>query len=105
MRNLIFVAAAFTAIGTFPAAAGCGMMGQAAATGSTEAAPAASAMMCGGSSTAAPQSTPTEQGQSAPAAGGCPCCAKMASMKMPEPTGGQSMPGMDMHTAPPINNQ
>lgn len=102
MRNLVFAAAAFTAIGTFPAAAaGCGMMEQAAAPDMSQAAPAAEGMMCGKSAEAAPQSTP---GQSAEGAGGCPCCAKMASMKMPE-TKGDAMPGMDMPATPPANGQ
>jgi len=102
MKNLMFAAAAFTTIGIFPAAAaGCGMMEQAAAPGMSEAAPAAEGMMCGKSATAAPQSTP---GQSAESAGGCPCCAKMASMKMPE-TKGDAMPGMDMPLTPPTNGQ
>ena len=102
MRNLIFVAAAFTAIGTFPAAAaGCGMMEQAAATGSSQDAPAASGMMCGAATAAAPQSTPTQSPQ---AAGGCACCAKMASMKTPDATGG-SMPGMDMPATTPVPGQ
>ena len=102
MRNLVFAAAAFTAIGTFPAAAaGCGMMEQAAAPGMSQSAPASEGMMCGKPATAAPQSAP---GQSAEAAGGCPCCAKMASMKMPEPKG-EAMPGMDMPATPPAGGR
>ncbi|WP_158874201.1 hypothetical protein [Antarcticirhabdus aurantiaca] len=108
MRNLVFAAAAFTAIGTFPAAAaGCGMMEQASATGTAQATSAADGMMCGGASkAAASQSMPgqTTPGQSADAAGGCPCCAKMASMKMPEPKDG-AMPGMEMPASPPASGQ
>jgi hypothetical protein len=101
MRNLIF-AAAFAAIGTFPAAAaGCGMMEQAAAKEVTKDAPAAGGMMCEAAKTAAPQSTP---GQSPQAAGGCPCCAKMASMKMPEAKE-DPMPGMEMPATPPAPGQ
>lgn len=106
MRNLIFVAAAFTAIGTFPAAAaGCGMMQQAAAGSTAASTSAAGGMMCGAASGAASQSTSGEPGQSTPAAGGCPCCAKMASMEMPETGDSDAMPGMDMPAETPTNDQ
>lgn len=101
MRNLIFAAAAFTAIGCFPAAAaGCGMMEQEAGKEATQDAPAGG-MMCGAAKAEAPQCMP---GQSPQAAGGCPCCAKMASTKMPEAKE-DPMPGMKMPAAPPVPGQ
>ena len=98
MRKLSIAIAVATGFAATPAMA-CSMMGQAA--NATPATAAASPMMCGASTTAAPAQAPgpgaaSAQPNQSAAGGGCPCCRNMAMMqpRAGQPGGMGSMPGL-----------